>query len=79
MGLDLDEIVSIRRREVAVYPDDETKPPVGVGLNKRAQVSLEGIWPLDKRTLDSVKSPARIASMKFEERLERATESMDAK
>ncbi|CAH8522586.1 unnamed protein product [Heterobilharzia americana] len=47
-GLNLDSIVHIRRREVVVYPDDEKKPPVGTGLNKRAEICLESIWPTDK-------------------------------
>lgn len=77
--LDLDSIVHIRRREVVVYPDDEKKPPVGFGLNKRAEVCLESIWPTDKSTHESIKSPERLAVMRFEERLERATRRMDAR
>ncbi|CAL8072922.1 unnamed protein product [Calicophoron daubneyi] len=77
--LDLDNIVHIRRREVVVYPDDEKKPPVGFGLNKRAEVCLEAIWPTDKATREPVKSPERLAVMRFEDRLERATRRMDAR
>ncbi|KER30165.1 hypothetical protein T265_03325 [Opisthorchis viverrini] len=77
--LDLDSIVHIRRREVVVYPDDEKKPPVGCGLNKRAEICLESIWPTDKATREPIKSPERLGLMRFEERLERATRRMDAR
>ncbi|KAF8570816.1 hypothetical protein P879_02398 [Paragonimus westermani] len=77
--LDLDSIVHIRRREVVVYPDDEKKPPVGFGLNKRAEICLESVWPTDKATREPIKSPERLSVMRFEERLERATRRMDAR
>ncbi|KAA3679668.1 nuclear pore complex protein Nup98-Nup96 [Paragonimus westermani] len=77
--LDLDSIVYIRRREVVVYPDDEKKPPVGFGLNKRAEICLESVWPTDKATREPIKSPERLSVMRFEERLERATRRMDAR
>lgn len=39
-GLDLDRIVKFSRHEVIVYEDENDKPPVGMGLNKPAEVTL---------------------------------------
>nr|CDS27270.2 nuclear pore complex protein Nup98 Nup96 [Hymenolepis microstoma] len=77
-GIDFDEVVHIRRREVVVYPDDSVKPPQGYGLNRKAEVTLDGVWPTDKSTREFIKSPQRIATMKFDERLEKYTQKMDA-
>ncbi|VDL63635.1 unnamed protein product [Hymenolepis diminuta] len=77
-GIDFDEVVHIRRREVVVYPDDSVKPPQGYGLNRKAEVTLDGVWPTDKSTREFIKSPQRIATMRFDERLEKYTQKMDA-
>ncbi|KAL5110459.1 Nuclear pore complex protein Nup98-Nup96 [Taenia crassiceps] len=77
-GIDFDEVVHIRRREVVVYPDDTTKPPQGYGLNRKAEITLDGVWPTDKSTREFIKSPERLAAIRFDERLEKATQKMDA-
>ncbi|KAJ8249423.1 hypothetical protein GJAV_G00234660 [Gymnothorax javanicus] len=71
-NLNLDEIVHFRRKEVIVYPDDNAKPPVGEGLNRRAEVTLDGVWPKDKTTCTQIKSPERLADMNYEGRLQSA-------
>ncbi|KAH7720654.1 Nucleoporin autopeptidase family protein [Aphelenchoides avenae] len=76
--VDLDEIVHFRHKEVTVYPDDEKKPPVGEGLNRPAEVSLERIWPVDRTTRELVKDPDTLARMNFREKLERICSKMDA-
>ncbi|PON79848.1 Peptidase [Parasponia andersonii] len=44
--LDLDNIVTFNRHEVVVYEDESTKPLVGQGLNKTAEVTLVLKLPL---------------------------------
>ncbi|CAB4254270.1 similar to Saccharomyces cerevisiae YGL092W NUP145 Essential nucleoporin, subunit of the Nup84p subcomplex [Maudiozyma barnettii] len=37
-------------KTVEVYPDHSTKPGVGYGLNIPATISIEGVYPIDKKT-----------------------------
>lgn len=37
-------------RTVEVYPDYNTKPPVGYGINVPATISIEGVYSIDKKT-----------------------------
>ncbi|XP_055493395.1 nuclear pore complex protein Nup98-Nup96 isoform X1 [Leucoraja erinacea] len=78
-NMDLDEIVHIRRKEVTVYLDDDKRPPMGEGLNRRAEVTLDGIWPTDKSTRCLIKSPERLMEMGFEERLENSSRKQGAR
>ncbi|XP_009989585.1 PREDICTED: nuclear pore complex protein Nup98-Nup96 [Tauraco erythrolophus] len=78
-NLNLDDIVHIRRKEVIVYPDDERKPPVGEGLNRRAEVTLDGVWPTDKTSRCLIKSPERLAEMNYEGRLESVSRKQGAR
>ncbi|XP_069679986.1 nuclear pore complex protein Nup98-Nup96 isoform X2 [Periplaneta americana] len=69
--LNLDEIVHFRHKEVMLYPDDEKKPPVGCGLNRRAQVTLDRVWPIDKTTHNPITDPDRLKQMDYEGKLRR--------
>uniref|UniRef100_A0A8C4RUE3 Nuclear pore complex protein Nup98-Nup96 n=1 Tax=Erpetoichthys calabaricus TaxID=27687 RepID=A0A8C4RUE3_ERPCA len=71
-NLNLDDIVHFRRKEVIVYPDDNLKPPVGEELNRAAEVTLDGVWPVDKTTRTQITSPERLLQMNFEGRLEKS-------
>ncbi|XP_061752896.1 nuclear pore complex protein Nup98-Nup96 isoform X3 [Nerophis ophidion] len=78
-GLNLDEIVHFRRKEVIVYPDDKNKPPEGEGLNRRAEVTLDGVWPNDKTSCTQIRSPDRLTDMNYEGRLEKASRKQGAR
>uniref|UniRef100_A0A8P4GAQ5 Nuclear pore complex protein Nup98-Nup96 n=1 Tax=Dicentrarchus labrax TaxID=13489 RepID=A0A8P4GAQ5_DICLA len=78
-ALNLDEIVHFRRKEVIVYPDDKNKPPEGEGLNRRAEVTLDGVWPNDKTTCSQIRSPERLTEMNYEGRLEKASRKQGAR
>ncbi|TDG47551.1 hypothetical protein AWZ03_005990 [Drosophila navojoa] len=70
-GLNLDEIVHFRNKEVIIYPDDDNKPPIGNGLNREAQVTLDQVWPLDKTKHEPVKDPQRLLEIDWEGKLRR--------
>ncbi len=70
--------VTIDSKEVVVYPDDRKKPLEGEGLNKKAVVSLEGNWPVDKSTREPIKDPDRIEKMGYVNKLERMTDKIGA-
>ena len=53
-GLNFDEIIFIRRKEVVVYPDEVKKPAEGLELNKPAIVCLEATYPKNKQKPGSV-------------------------
>ncbi|KYQ46936.1 Nuclear pore complex protein Nup98-Nup96, partial [Trachymyrmex zeteki] len=78
-GLNLDEIVHFRHKEVIIYPDDEKKPPVGQGLNRKAQVTLDKVWPHDKSLHEPIMDPQRLAAMNYEGKLRRVSAKHDTR
>lgn len=77
-NLNLDEIVHVRSKEVIVYTDDGNKPPVGEGLNRPAEVTLNEVWPIDKTTRALIKSPERLEEMNYKNKLEAASRKQGA-
>uniref|UniRef100_A0A182XID2 Nuclear pore complex protein Nup98-Nup96 n=1 Tax=Anopheles quadriannulatus TaxID=34691 RepID=A0A182XID2_ANOQN len=78
-GLNLDEIVHFRHKEVIIYPDDESKPPVGSGLNRKAQITLDQVWPHDKTLHEPIKDPQRLALLDYEGKLRRVCDKHDTR
>ncbi|XP_061394699.1 nuclear pore complex protein Nup98-Nup96 [Musca vetustissima] len=78
-GLNLDEIVHFRNKEIIIYPDDDNKPPIGQGLNREAQVTLDQVWPLDKSIHEPIKDPQRLAEMDWEAKLRRVCDKNDTR
>jgi len=78
-NLDFEKTVVFRSKEVTVYPDETTKPPVGVDLNRPAEISLERVWPYDKETQEYIKDPVAMGKLRFRNRLELVCQRMDAK
>lgn len=68
-GLNLDDLVHFRHKEVIIYPDDENKPPVGEELNRKAQITLDQVWPYDEKLNEPIKDCKRLEEMNFEEKL----------
>ena len=44
-NLNLDELVHFRYRELSIYLDDTKKPPLNQELNRRAQITLDRVYP----------------------------------
>lgn len=78
-NMNLDEMVHFRNKEVIIYPDDDNKPPVGQGLNRKAQVTLDQVWPHDKALHEPIKDPHRLALMDYEGKLRRVCDKHDTK
>lgn len=68
-GLNLDELVHFRNKEIIIYPDDDSKPPIGTELNRKAQVTLDQVWPHDKTLHASITDKARLEEMDYEGKL----------
>lgn len=78
-NLNLDEICHFRNKEIILYQDDDKKPPIGEGLNRKAQVTLDNIWPCDKANHEPIKDLARLETMNYEAKLRRICEKRGAK
>ena len=70
-------LVEINRHEVIVYPDDSNKPSIGEGLNRRARITLLGVYPIDRTTREEITDIDRIKAMQYDEYLRKLTEKFD--
>ncbi|XP_043467804.1 nuclear pore complex protein Nup98-Nup96 [Leptopilina heterotoma] len=78
-GLNLDEIVHFRHKEVIIYPDDDKKPAIGQDLNRKAQVTLDRVWPHDKTRHEPITDPHRLQEMNYEGKLRRVSAKHDTR
>lgn len=80
-NMNFDELVHFRHRGVIIYPDDAaaTKPPVGEGLNRRAQVTLDKIFPREKGTTKFITDVDEILSSNFIDNLMHVTQKHNSK
>lgn len=51
---------------------------MGTGLNRRAQVTLDRVWPQDKTTRDVITSPERLKQLNFVGKLKKSSAKMNA-
>uniref|UniRef100_A0A3B4TS50 Nuclear pore complex protein Nup98-Nup96 n=1 Tax=Seriola dumerili TaxID=41447 RepID=A0A3B4TS50_SERDU len=77
-GLNLDEIVHFRRKEVIMFCDCHLVRGGG-GAGLRAEVTLDGVWPNDKTSCTQIRSPERLTDMNYEGRLEKASRKQGAR
>ena len=74
-GVDLDAIICIESKDVAVYDSEEskgTKPPVGSKLNRPAVITMHGVYPVN-----GPDSSPEITN-KFERKIRKNTKKMGA-
>ena len=77
--MNFDDIVFFRHKEVIVYPDDINKPELGQGLNKKAQVTLDKVWPNDKASGSPIKNSEKLLQLNYEEKLQKACIKLGAR
>ncbi|VDM84283.1 unnamed protein product [Strongylus vulgaris] len=72
------QLVVFRHKEVTVYPDESKKPPLGEGLNRPAEVTLERVWHVDRTTKEEIRDPIKLIDLGWRDRLEKVTARMGA-
>ncbi|PRW58789.1 nuclear pore complex NUP98A isoform X1 isoform B [Chlorella sorokiniana] len=76
-GLDLDGTVQMSKGSIEVYLDDSTKPEVGHGLNKPAEVTMLRVHKIDKETGKPSTDPEAID--RYARRLKKVTAEQGAR
>lgn len=73
-GVDFERVVRLEIGEVLVYPEASSKPPVGMGLNKPATVTMYQCWPPNgSKLLQDAKSQER-----YKKKIKQMTEEKHA-
>ena len=68
-GLDIDTVVEFKHGQLFLYDGMDPPPPVGEGLKKKADVTLEGV---------GTSKPGVAARAKFERKIAEATQKLGA-
>ena len=67
-NVDFDDLqgktIKLEPRSATVYPDQNTKPPIGKGLNVPARITLEQSWPRNARERNSKRLEKHIERLK---------------
>ncbi|KZV85023.1 hypothetical protein EXIGLDRAFT_753514 [Exidia glandulosa HHB12029] len=61
------KVVVLTPKECTVYPDEDSKPNEGSGLNVPARIALEGCWAIDKANRQPIKQdnhPKQVAHLR---------------
>lgn len=69
--------VEIGRRQVTVYPDDQDKPIEGEEFNCPAEISLLGVYPIDRTNPEGgveITDPNRLLDMNYGSYLQQMTQ-----
>ncbi|XP_018331489.1 nuclear pore complex protein Nup98-Nup96 isoform X2 [Agrilus planipennis] len=78
-NLNLDKIIFFRLGEIIVYPDESATPPVGQGLNRRAQVTLDKVWPKTKDGSIILTDIKEINAINFVDKLQQICKKRNSK
>ncbi|EPZ32728.1 Peptidase S59, nucleoporin domain-containing protein [Rozella allomycis CSF55] len=68
-------LVVFVEKEIAVYPEEINKPPVGQGMNVPALVKLEKCWPVKRSTREPIKDKDSLVLKKHVEKLKKVEET----
>ncbi|XP_055902873.1 nuclear pore complex protein Nup98-Nup96-like isoform X2 [Eupeodes corollae] len=69
-GLNIDNIVNFRNKELITYPNEHNNPQVIADLKKcDVLVTLEQVWPHDDVKHEPIKDPQQLDKLKYEDKL----------
>ncbi|XP_017779543.1 PREDICTED: nuclear pore complex protein Nup98-Nup96 isoform X2 [Nicrophorus vespilloides] len=78
-NLNIDKLVHFRYKEVSIYGENDDKPPIGEGLNRRAQVTLDRVYPKRETNKDEFETdPDTLIADNFGEVLRMASSRLSS-